>query len=115
MPRSYDRAVDAKSGDETPLGDAAREPGGEARRRRPSRIGTVLLAGGLLVLALFAGFIVAMVVAITFAALLPIDPETQDVLPGIGQAVLVYVVWGVTATLTFAVTWRRLRAADERA
>ena len=77
-------------------------------------IGTLLLAGGLLVLALFAGFLVAMVVAITLATLLPIGDETQDVLPGIGQAVLVYVVWGVTATLTFAVAWRRLRAPGAR-
>jgi hypothetical protein len=44
----------------------------------------------------------------------PIGAETQDVLPGIGQAVLVYVAWGVTATLTFAVAWRRLRAPDAR-
>jgi hypothetical protein len=101
--------VDANAGN-----DAADQPGGGRRRRSPTLIGTALLAGGLLVLALFAGFLVAMVVAITLATLLPIDPETKDVLPGIGQAVLVYVVWGVTATHTFAVTWRRLRAADAR-
>ena len=101
--------MDANAGN-----DAADQPRGGRRRRGPTLIGTALLAGGLLVLALFAGFLVAMVVAITLATLLPIDPETQDVLPGIGQAVLVYVVWGVTATLTFAVTWRRLRAADAR-
>jgi hypothetical protein len=87
------------------------DQGSEAPRRGSSTIGTLLLAGGLLVLALFAGLMVAMVVAITLATLLPIDPQTQDVLPGVGQAVLVYVVWGITAILTFAVTWRRLRAA----
>ena len=93
-------------------GSDASQPGGAVRRRRPSRIGTLLLAGGLLVLALFAGFIVAMVVAITLATLLPIEEGSQDVLPAILQAVLVYLVCGVTATLTFAVTWRRLRAPD---
>jgi hypothetical protein len=91
--------VDADSGDGAP-------------KRATGTIGTVLLAGGLLVLALFAGFIVAMVVAIALASLLPIDPETQDVVPGILQAAVVYLVWGVTAALTFAVTWRRLRTAD---
>ena len=97
--------------DADPRTDAS-QPGGARRRRGSSAIGTLLLAGGLLVLALFAGFIVAMVVAITLATLLPVDAGTQDVLPTILQAVLVYLVWGVTATLTFAVTWRRMRAPD---
>ena len=97
------------------MGNEADRPDAQARRRGGAGlVGTVLLAGGLLVLALFAGFLVAMVVAITLATLLPIDPETQEVLPGIGQAILVYLVWGITATLTFAVTWRRLRASEVR-
>ena len=91
------------------------EPSRSSARGRGSRtIGTVLLAGGLLALALFAGFIVAMVVAISLATLVPLDPRSEDVAPGILQAVVVYAVWGVTATATFAVAWRRLRAPGDR-
>ena len=88
------------------------DPGNSADRRGASTIGTILLAGGLLVLALFVGFMVAMVAAIALASLLPIDPDGRDVAPGILQSAVVYLVWGATAAFTFAICWRRLRAPD---
>ena len=73
-------------------------------------IGTMLLAGGLLVVALVLGFVVAMVVAVTLGSLIPVDPRSTDATPEILRAVLVYLVWGITATAVFAFTWRRLRS-----
>jgi multisubunit Na+/H+ antiporter MnhE subunit len=74
-------------------------------------IGTMLLAGGLLLVALVLGFVVAMVIAVTLGSLIPVDPESADATPEILRAVIVYLVWGVTATAVFAVTWRRLRSS----
>jgi multisubunit Na+/H+ antiporter MnhE subunit len=74
-------------------------------------IGTVLLAGGILLVALVLGFVVAMVVAVTLGSLIPVDPESVDATPEILRAVLVYLVWGITATAVFALTWRRLRSS----
>ena len=74
-------------------------------------IGTVLLAGGILLAALVLGFVVAMVVAVTLGSLIPVDPESVDATPEILRAVLVYLVWGITATAVFAFTWRRLRSS----
>jgi len=72
-------------------------------------IGTMLLAGGLLLVALVLGFVVAMVIAVTLGSLIPVDPESTDATPEILRAVVVYLVWGVAATAVFAFTWRRLR------
>jgi multisubunit Na+/H+ antiporter MnhE subunit len=73
-------------------------------------IGTALLAGGVLLVALVLGFVVAMVVAVTLGNLLPVDPRSTDATPEILRAVVVYLVWGISATAVFAFTWRRLRA-----
>ena len=73
-------------------------------------IGVTLLAGGVLLVAIVLGFIVAMVVAVTLGSLMPIDPESADALPEVLRAALVYLVWGISAIAVFAFTWRRLRA-----
>ena len=59
-------------------------------------IGTMLLAGGVLLVALVLGFVVAMVIAVTLGSLIPVDPESTDATPEILRAVVVYLVWGVT-------------------
>jgi len=83
---------------------------GPARGRGPTRmIGTMLLAGGVLLVALVLGFVIAMVVAVTLGSLMPVDPQSTDALPEILRAVVVYLVWGISATAVFAFTWRRLR------
>jgi len=75
-------------------------------------IGTLLLAGGVLLVALVLGFVVAMVFAVTLGSLMPVDPESTDATPEIVRAVIVYLVWGISATAVFAFTWRRLRSTD---
>ena len=72
-------------------------------------IGTVLLAGGVLLMALVLGFVVAMVLAVALGSLMPVDPDSIDATPEILRAVIVYLVWGISATAVFAFTWRRLR------
>ena len=74
-------------------------------------IGTMLFAGGLLLVALVLGFVVAMVIAVTLGSVVPVDPESADPTPEILRAVVVYLVWGVTAAAVFAFTWRRLRSS----
>ena len=74
-------------------------------------IGTVLLAGGVLLMALVLGFVVAMVLAVALGSLMPVDPDSIDATPEILRAVIVYLVWGITATAVFAFTWRRLRSS----
>ena len=59
-------------------------------------IGTMLLAGGVLLVALVLGFVVAMVIAVTLGSLIPVDPESTDATPEILRAVVVYLVWGIT-------------------
>ena len=75
-------------------------------------IGTLLLAGGVLLVALVLGFVVAMVFAVTLGSLIPVDAESTDATPEIVRAVIVYLVWGISATAVFAFTWRRLRSTD---
>ena len=72
-------------------------------------VGTALLAAGVLIVGLVVGFVVAMVVAVTLGSLFPVDPQASDAVPEILRAVVVYVVWGVSATVVFAFSWRRLR------
>ena len=82
-----------------------------ASGRGPVRIvGTALLAGGVLIVALVLGFIVAMVAAVTLGSLMPVDPAGIDPTPEIVRAVIVYLIWGICAILVFAFIWRRLRA-----
>jgi len=79
--------------------------------RSPMRIiGTTLLAGGVLLVALVLGFVVAMIVAVALGSAMPVDPESADPTPEIMRAVVVYLVWGISATVVFAFTWRRLRS-----
>ena len=74
-------------------------------------IGTMLLAGGVLLMALVLGFVVSMVLAVTLGSLMPVDPQNTDATPEIVRAVVVYLVWGISATAVFAFTWRRLRSS----
>jgi hypothetical protein len=74
-------------------------------------IGTMLLASGVLLVALVLGFVVAMAVAVTLGSLIPVDPDSVDATPEILRAVVVYLVWGISATAVFAFTWRRLRSS----
>ena len=82
-----------------------------ATERGPTHlVGTALLAGGVLLVALVLGFVVAMVVAMTLGSLMPVDPQSTDAVPEILRAVVIYLVWGISATVVFAFTWRRLRS-----
>lgn len=72
--------------------------------------GSLLLAAGLLAASLAAGFVPAMIVAVTLNAIWPVAPG--DELPAeLVRAGLVYLAWGLAATGVFAFSWRRLRRA----
>ncbi|HEX5827246.1 MAG TPA: hypothetical protein VFY23_06985 [Candidatus Limnocylindrales bacterium] len=73
-------------------------------------VGSLLLALGLLVASLAAGFVPAMIVAVTINALWAASGG-EEVVADVLRAGLVYLAWGVAATAVFVFSWRRLRPA----
>jgi hypothetical protein len=71
-------------------------------------VGSLLLALGLLVASLAAGFVPAMMVALTLNALWPASGG-EEMVADVLRAGLVYLAWGLAAAAVFAFGWRRLR------
>ena len=75
-------------------------------------IGTALMAVGLGLAALAAGFVVFMVAAISLGALIPRDALADGSILALIPDAIAYTAWAVTALAVFGYGWRRLRDTD---
>jgi hypothetical protein len=75
-------------------------------------IGTALLAVGLGLAALAAGFVVFMVAAISLGALIPRDALAEGSIVALIPDAIAYIAWAVTAAAVFGYGWRRMRDTD---
>ena len=72
-------------------------------------IGTVLLAGGVLVLALVAGYLVALVLTMAAGAIFPLRTGDEGTLRVWLLTGLTYLAWAVVTAFVFRRLWRWVR------
>ena len=72
-------------------------------------LGTVLLAGGVLILGLAAGYVVALIVTISLGAIFPLTGDDGGTARAWILTGLTYLVWAVVAVFASRRLWRWLR------
>jgi hypothetical protein len=72
-------------------------------------LGTLLLGAGILVIALAAGYVVALVLTISLGAIFPLRPEDEGTVRVWVLAGLTYLAWALAAAFVFRRLWRWLR------
>ena len=72
-------------------------------------LGTVLLAGGVLILGLAAGYVVALIVTISLGAILQVAGDDGGTARAWILTGLTYLVWAVVAVFASRRLWRWLR------
>ena len=72
-------------------------------------LGTVLLAGGVLILGLAAGYVVALIVTISLGAIFPLNGDDGGTARAWILTGLTYLVWAVVAVFASRRLWRWLR------
>jgi hypothetical protein len=72
-------------------------------------LGTLLLAGGVLVLGLAAGYVVALVVTISLGTIFPLTPDDGGTLRALIPTAITYLAWAVVTVFASRRLWRWLR------
>jgi hypothetical protein len=74
------------------------------------RLGDLMLALGLVVAGLAAGFVVALITQLSINAIFGVMDETETVRATL-EPLIGYVLWGLVALAVVVGGWRRLRSA----
>ncbi|HEY3334898.1 MAG TPA: hypothetical protein VGK16_06620 [Candidatus Limnocylindrales bacterium] len=72
-------------------------------------LGTLLLGAGTVVIALGAGYVVALVLTISLGAIFPLRPGDEGTARVWILAGITYLAWGLAAAFVFWRLWRWLR------
>ncbi len=72
-------------------------------------VGTALTAAGIVLVAIGAGYVVALILTISVNAILPLRPEDAGTLRVWIPSLIAYIAWAATGLFVFRGLWRWLR------